>query len=399
MTIQALKPFDDFISRSLGALDEARNQGRLIAGVYCIFAPSEMIRAVGMLPVGLCGKKAEPIATAEETLPANLCPLIKSSYGYAVGDTCPFFSIADCIVGETTCDGKKKMYEYLGRLKPLHLMRLPDAPEEPHALSYWLEELRRFKTFLEDRSGNPVTDAALRREISAQNKVRRLLKRLVEVNRAVPPPLTGNMLLPVLESKGFFVDGDAYRTLLENLVTALENHAQASDPKLSGRAPRILLTGTPIGKGCEKVLTLIEAAGAHVVAMENCTGLKGILRQVDEDDPDPLTALARHYLSLPCACMSPNRGRLESVDELVRVFGVAGVVDLTWQACHTYNIESAGLKRHIEEAHGLPVLHLETDYSEADTGQLKVRIEAFLEMAWEQCREIHSLPVGGRDTE
>ena len=257
MTLAALKPFDDFISRSLGALDEARSQGRLIAGVYCIFAPSEMIRAAGMIPVGLCGKKAEPIAKAEEILPANLCPLIKSSYGFAAGDTCPFFSIADCIVGETTCDGKKKMYEYLGRLKPLHLMRLPDAPEEPHALAYWLAELRRFKTFLEERSGRKITDDALRREIAAQNRVRGLLKRLVYVNRKTPPALTGTMLLPVLESKSFFVDTDAYQALLEDLVTALENGARA-DSDRSGKPPLILLTGTPIGKGCEKVLTLLE---------------------------------------------------------------------------------------------------------------------------------------------
>ena len=124
-----------------------QDKGRKVAGIYCLFAPVEIVRAAGAIPVSLCGKKEKPIADAEKTLPPNLCPLIKSSYGYAVTDTCPFFSSSDFLIGETTCDGKKKMYEFLGRIKPLHLMHLPYSTTEPHALQFWHEEILRLGRF------------------------------------------------------------------------------------------------------------------------------------------------------------------------------------------------------------------------------------------------------------
>ncbi len=78
--------------------------------------------------------------------------------------------------------------------------------------------------------------------------------------------------------------------------------------------------------------------------------------------------------------MSPNRGRFELVERLAREFHADGVVDLTWQGCHTYNVESYSLKKHLQAKGALPFLQIETDYSESDTEQLKLRIEAFLEM-------------------
>jgi benzoyl-CoA reductase/2-hydroxyglutaryl-CoA dehydratase subunit BcrC/BadD/HgdB len=138
------------------------------------------------------------------------------------------------------------------------------------------------------------------------------------------------------------------------------------------------LTGVPIGNGSDKVLRIIEECGGSVVCMENCGAYKRVTL-VDEEC-DPLTAIADRYLKTPCSCMSPNTGRFELVTDMAREFQVDGIVDLTWQGCHTYNIESFSLKRHVQEKTGLPFLQIETDYSASDTEQLKVRIEAFLEL-------------------
>jgi len=99
-----------------------------------------------------------------------------------------------------------------------------------------------------------------------------------------------------------------------------------------------------------------------------------------DETKDPVTALAGQYLSIPCSVMSPNPGRMEMLTEMIREFSVNGVVNLTWQACHTYNIEAFYIQKLVQDTFGLPYLHLETDYSESDTEQLRVRIEAFLEM-------------------
>ena len=125
MKYSTLEYFQRFGEQSLLQLDEVSRSGRKVVGIYCTFAPAELVWAAGAIPVGLCGKKEAPIAEAEKTLPVNLCPLIKSSYGYAVTDTCPFFAASDFLIGETTCDGKKKMFELLGRIKPLFLLQLP----------------------------------------------------------------------------------------------------------------------------------------------------------------------------------------------------------------------------------------------------------------------------------
>ena len=98
-----------------------------------------------------------------------------------------------------------------------------------------------------------------------------------------------------------------------------------------------------------------------------------------DEEKDPITALAEKYLSTPCSCMTPNNGRLDLIGRLAREYDVDGVVDLTWQACHTYNIESFTVKKFVQEELNLPFIQIETDYSDSDTGQVKVRVEAFLE--------------------
>lgn len=378
MKPEALSYFEAYSERCLADLESARDAGTRVAGIYCIFAPVELIRAAGAVPVGLCGKKQAPIARAEEELPANLCPLIKSSYGYAAGDTCPYFAASDFIVGETTCDGKKKMFELLGRIKPLHLIHMPYLTDAAHALDFWRSELVRFQHFLEGRTGVAVTDEALTAQIRQSNRMQAAFLTLLNHHRAGRLALSGSELLVILESKGFVVDMDLYVHQLERLNDEL-SLAPAAQPSPK---PRVLLTGTPVGKGSDKVLQIIEQAGGQVLVQENCTGIKTFYYPFDETlaAKDPLTALAKRYLQLPCACMSPNANRFDLLDRLVSDFAIQAVVDLTWQCCHTYNVESFSLLDHLKTRHGVPVLHLETDYSTSDIGQLQTRIEAFLEM-------------------
>jgi len=93
-----------------------------------------------------------------------------------------------------------------------------------------------------------------------------------------------------------------------------------------------------------------------------------------------MDALAEQYLATPCSVMSPNTGRFDLLADMIRAFSADGVVDLTWQACHTCNIKAFSVKAFIRESFAIPALHLETDYAESDTEQLRVCIEAYLEM-------------------
>ncbi len=380
MSPEGMRVFDRLAERCLLDLAEFKDTGGVIAGAYCLFAPSELIRAAGAVPVSLCGTSEDPIPAAEKVLPANLCPLIKSSYGYAMTDTCPFFASSDILIGETTCDGKKKMFELMGRMKPLHLMHLPYTAELESAARHWHAEILRLKGFLEEKTGVEITPAALNRQIALHNRVRRLLSRFVATCAGQCVPISGRDAMVVMEGWNLSVDLEAYANLLERFIPELEEIKQSGRSVCDRHAPRILLTGTPVGKGSDKVPRIIEACGGIVVCQENCGGVKSLNLLVDEEAEDPFMALARTTLRTPCSCMSPNRDRLDLLGKLVKNFNVQGVVDLTWHFCHTYNVESYLVQEFLESEHGVPVLHIETNYSPSDTGQLRTRIEAFIEM-------------------
>ena len=103
--------------------------GRPVVGILCEYTPRELIMAAGGVPVCLCGGSAKTIPAAEQHLPANLCPLIKSTYGYHLLRSNPFLEMADLVVGETTCDGKKKMYELMAESRPMYVLELPHKAE------------------------------------------------------------------------------------------------------------------------------------------------------------------------------------------------------------------------------------------------------------------------------
>lgn len=364
--------------RNALALKEAKEAGARIVGTYCLYSPAELVVAAGAIPVSLCGTSPNPIPAAEKVLPRTLCPLIKSSYGFAATDTCPYFHFADLLIAETTCDGKKKMYELLSEFKPLHLMQLPQVQDEA-ALDYWLGELKRLAARLEEEFGVELTIERLQDAIRLCNDERRSLQALQDVCRLKPAPISGLDLLTVLHNRGFSVDKKEAIALVDRLTAELWEMAGTGISPFTESTPRILLTGVPVGIGSDKVVRLVEECGGSVVCFESCGAYKKV-EPVAENAEDPLRAIAERYLRIPCSCMSPNQGRFELVERLAREFQADGVIDLTWQGCHTYNIESYSLRKYLQERSATPFLQIETDYSESDTEQLKVRIEAFLEI-------------------
>ena len=371
-----LEDFMTIREASLMKIKEAKDEGQKVVGVYCAYCPREMILAAGAIPVSLCGTSEKPIAAAETVLPRNLCPLIKSSYGFAATDTCPFFHFSDLVIGETTCDGKKKMFEIMQDIKPVYVMQLPHLHQLDAALELWVKELRRLRSTLEEELDVQITDEKLWEAIRTVNDETMAVKAISDLNKLEPPMLSGMDLLTVTWSRSFSSDREKLLTMLnglqQELAASQQGHARV-------KKPRVLLTGCPVGLGSEKVIRLVEEAGGVIVAMENCSGYKTLELQSDTELDDPIVALAQKYMEIPCSCMSPNPYRFELLERMLEEFRVDAVVDLTWQACHTYNVEAFAVGNLVREK-GLPYLHLESDYSSSDLETLKIRIEALLEM-------------------
>lgn len=360
------------------ALEMAKDEGRQVVGCLCSYTPVELIHAAGAIPIGLCGTTQAPIAKAEEVLSADQCPKVKATFGRAVSGTCPLFPLADCILAETTCDGRKKMYELLGRHKPMLVMDLPQKPEAPEALPPWRAQVEKARKYLEAQLSVTITDDDLRRAIRLTNRERELKYAIFATCAHRPPPIMGLALSETLTRIGHTVHIEDRIAKLEALLAELEGCIRTGRCACDDDRPRILWTGLGSSLGCSKLLELVEAAGAVVVGQEGCGGMTRVADPVSESG-DPITAIAARYLRVTCACMSPNSQRFKDLAHLAQTFQVDGVIDLAWQFCQPFEIESYRVKELVKEELGLPFLHVVTDFGDADAGQLKIRVEGFLE--------------------
>jgi len=365
--------FGDMIQHCFDYATKAKAEGKRIVGIMCEYTPRELIMAADGVPVCLCGGSAEMIPPAEEHLPANLCPLIKSTYGYHVQGKNPFLEMADLIVAETTCDGKKKMYELMGRTRPTYILELPQKPTDSDAMAHWIRELRKLRTKLEEHFDVELTDEKIRQAIRTMNRERRLRRGLATLMKSDMPPLTGRQLLD-FKSIISCMDAD-----LEQYAEAIKIFKSRKGNPGKNSSVRVLLTGVPVVHGAERVLDIIESHGGLVVCMDNCTGLKPILEDVDEGADDPVLALAEMYFRLPCSVMTKNDRRLEVLRDLVAEYRPQCVIDLIWQACITYDVESYLVKELVEKELALPYLRIETDYSPSDSARIALRVEALFE--------------------
>lgn len=365
--------------RTLNYLQTQRERGNNIVGTYCGYAPLEVIRAMGATPAVLCAFANKTIEAAETVLPANLCPLIKSSYGFIKTDTCPFFALSEAVIAETTCDGKKKMFELIADIKPMHVMDLPQLPDQKEAMDNWTAMIKRLKVFLETTFDRKISDAVVENEIQATNEKNRLMNQIFDFAARTPTPVSWIELYD-LTYLGQVASTQDILPVLNACIAKLEKRVTEGVFHGEQDSPRVLVTGCPIGGDATKVFKIIEEAGGVIVVLDSCTGMKPYASLIAENTSDPYAALARRYLDLPCSCMTPNNRRLTKLDKMIERFKPDVVVDVVLHACHSYNIESHKVKEHVTGKHKMPFLKIETDYSQSDAGQIRTRVEALLEM-------------------
>lgn len=389
MNIPLPEHFDEFSeARKQGFMRilELKKQGKNICGSFCQYTPEEIILAADLYQVTLCGRSNDPIKTAETRLPANLCPLIKASYGHVLEDSCPYAFFSDIVVGETTCDGKKKMYELLGQLKPTEIIHLPNHPAYERSLEMWTMELRRFAKHIGERFNLEITDEKLNECIRWVNKERRQRARLYELGKLVPAAISGVQMHAITDGLQYmFNKQEKYDKMEETLNQCEENWKNGiyAYPDADKR-PRIIVSGAGMAGVEDKTLKVIEEEGGIIVCYEGCCGITSMRRPVDEDESrDPYVRLAEKYLEVPCAVVSPNNKRMVQVMDTIDEWQADGLVSLTLHACNPFAIETENIRR-VCEKKGVPVLHLVTDFSPGDEAQLRTRIGAFVEILREK---------------
>jgi benzoyl-CoA reductase/2-hydroxyglutaryl-CoA dehydratase subunit BcrC/BadD/HgdB len=361
-------------------LMEAKKKGNKVVGTFCVYVPEELILAVGGTCVGLCAGAEIGTDEAEKVLPRNTCALIKSFMGFKLAGLCPYIQASDLVVGETTCDGKKKAYEILNDYKETYVMEIPQMKTERDR-TLWKGEVIQFKEKIEELTGRKITTDNLRAGIKIANDKRRALQRLSAIRKATPSPISGLDAL-LVNQIAFYDDPLRFTKSINALCDELEERIKGGIGVSRNGTARILVSGSPMAVPNWKIPFIIETSGAIVVAEESCVGERSTRDLVNEDGDmldKMIDAIVDRYFKIDCACFTPNEERTDHILDLAKEFKADGVIHYSIQFCTPYTVEAYKVEKTLQEK-GIPILKIETDYGMEDMGQLKTRIEAFLEM-------------------
>ena len=378
---KGMEYFDFVISEAHGLrieeLVNARNEGRKIIGAFCVYVPEEIILASNGILVGLCAGIEMGFDDAERYIPRNTCPLIKAFIGFELTSVCPYVRCCDLIIGETTCDGKKKAYESFHEITgKMYVMEVPNT-KKAEAKNLFLKEIFKFKEKMESLIGKEISLEELKKATRIVNEKRKALQRLEKMRQAKPSPISGLDAL-LIEQIAFYDDPVRFTQKVNELCDELEERIRKGIGIASEESPRILVSGSPFALPNWKLHHIIETSGAVVVGEESCVGRRYYHSLVDEkfeSVEDGLKKIAERYLNTPCACFTPNEERIQSIKEMFVNQKADGIIHYSLQFCTPYMFESQKIERKLD----VPYLKIETDYSTEDIGQLRTRIEAFIE--------------------
>lgn len=381
---EGMKYFDFVVSEAHGLriqeLVEHKQKGGTVVGSFCVFVPEDIIIAAGGIAVGLCAGAEFPIPDSEGLIPRNTCPLVRASLGFKLSGVCPYIQSSNFLVGETTCDGKKKMYEILGDYHPTYVMEVPQK-KTPAARELYYQEILSFKDKMESEAGRKITASDLSAATSKVMAKKQALRRFHAARAADPTPVSGRDALLVSQIS-FYDDIDRFTSKVNVLADELEGRIRAGNGVFPARTPRILYAGTPSPLPDWKLHTIVENTGGVIVGEESCVGSRYYSTSTPPSDGSlegQLRAIADRHLGTHCACFTPNDERIDDIIDLAREVKADGVIHYSLSFCQTYEAEAMKVEKALQKE-GIPTLAIESDFSWSDQARLETRVGAFLEM-------------------
>lgn len=380
---KGMEYFDFVISEVHGfrikEIADAKQAGRKVVGTFCVYVPEEIVLAADGVCIGLCAGAEVGSGEAEKFIPRNTCALIKAFMGFKLAGLCPYVELTDLIVGETTCDGKKKAYEVFQNITgKVYVMEIPNMKNE-ESKKLWHAEVVKFKETLEAITGKTIDVGGLKKGALLVNGKRRALQRLSRLRAADPAPISGLDAL-LINQVSFYDDPVRFTQMTNKLCDELEERTQQKIGVSPKGARRVLISGSPMAIPNWKLHSIIEGSGAVVVGEESCVGERNFRDLLDENFStvdEALQKMADRYLEIDCACFTPNDERLENIKSMTQRLHADGVIHYALQFCTPYMMEAYKVEKALGK---VPFMRMETDYSMEDVGQLKTRVEAFLEM-------------------
>ena len=379
----AAKPFFDVLENTYVKLaDIQKTEDRKSIGTLCVMVPAELVYAAGAMPVRLCSGSYTAYSIGDDYIPRDACPLVKAVMGFGKIKALPAFDNCSLLAVPVTCDCKKKLAGTIDSVKDTIPLHIPPLKKDDADTEIFLKELYRLIPLLENVTGKQVTAKSLAEGINMVGNVQYEMSEFLKYRRHDLSLMSGTQVMSVM---------NAYSYMPVNLW-AKQMHRLNEEMKLrlsQGRfvsrknQPRVLVTGSPIAFPNIKVPLLIEEMGGVLAADETCMGERGLydpVSVIDASFDGMMRSLASRYTK-PCTCpvFVDNSQRIYRIKQMIKEHKIQGVIYHVLRGCLVYDYEY----QLMEEAMGkmdIPMIRVESDYNEEDVEQLRIRIEAFIEL-------------------
>ncbi|MFH1510990.1 MAG: double-cubane-cluster-containing anaerobic reductase [Candidatus Woesearchaeota archaeon] len=377
--------FDRFMydpAERIKEIEALKKKGTKVIGYFCVMVPEEIILAAGAVPIRLCGGFFDAIYPAEEFMPKNICPMVKATFGSWLLDMNPYFKLCDVVIIPTTCDSKKKLASILADFMKVILLDVPNTKDNPQSDEFWLSQTKLLTKKMEELTGNTIRTEKLKQAIETQNQRTKVLRRLMEVRKSQSHVINERDFLLAVQT-AFYDDPNRWVEKANLLANELADNLQKGKTIAGPDTCRVMLTGSPMIWPNFKVLNIVEELSAVHVIDDSCAGVQMMYNPIEVEDwtrKGMMQAIAeKAILPCVCPCFSHSDDRIDRILELSASFRAEGVIYHVLRLCQIYDMEFLPIEKILNDRN-IPLLKIETDYSEEDVGQIKTRVEAFLEM-------------------
>ncbi|MEM7816206.1 MAG: double-cubane-cluster-containing anaerobic reductase [Candidatus Aenigmatarchaeota archaeon] len=379
---KVMEYFDQIISgKRMNEIREEKAKGRKIIGFMCNLVPQELIIATGAVPVRLCSGFYDSCDIAEEALPRDICPLVKSTFGCKLLEMEPF-RYCDALIIPACCDAKKKLSDTLADYMTVFVLDIPSVKDTEKARKYWLSEVKELSKKLENFTKSKIGKKELWNAIKLLYERTRAFRRLYEIRKCQKTVISG-MDSMLVTNTAFFDEPARWASKVNELCDELEEKINKGIVIESESKPRVMITGSAIIWPNYKIFEVAEQSGLNIVMDQLCSGTELLYEPVEVDEityEDMISAVAERYL-LPSMCpiFFSQDDRADRIVEMVEQFRIQGVIYHTLRLCQVFDMESESIRHALQEKK-IPFLKIITDYSQEDVEQIRTRMEAFREM-------------------
>jgi benzoyl-CoA reductase/2-hydroxyglutaryl-CoA dehydratase subunit BcrC/BadD/HgdB len=378
MDFSTLDKMNDLLSKRIGELKEAKENGQKIIGYFCCYIPEEILYAIDIIPIRLSRFGDNQVASVGATyLTANACPFARSCVGLKKGGKDEYFEIVDIVADAPACMQMRRVLEvweeYFGT--KVIMVSIPRQFYSKDGQEFFAQGLKQFAEELSELSGNKLTDERLKQSVDMFNNIRKLQRWMYDGLKDDSFALGWAQVLEVIRA-GFVLDRKKYLDILNELKSEVEAATITRAPS----KVRLLLAGGMLAPGDDKLIKVLDEVGGRVVMDELCTGSRGIYTDVEEPN---IESIAKRYLiTIPCGSLpyprledDPRHAHLKNI---LKEYKITGILYYTLRFCDAYTFK-VGHVREIANALKVKFLHINSDHSTADVHQIRTRVEAFVE--------------------